>query len=291
LHGDDTVKTIKYFSSLLVLALALIAGWWLWNYYMQSAWTRDGKVRAEQVSITPQVSGTITHLQIKDNQFVHAGDVLFHIDETPYHIAILNAEAQLAKSQSDLAKANNEANRRRHLSKNYISAEELDTANINVKAMQASVAVAEATLKQAQWQLTQTVVKAPVDGWVTNLSTRSGDYATTGQPVFALVDSHSFYVVGYFEETKLRHIREGAPAQIVLYSGSMRLQGHVSSIGRAIYDQSVETDSGLVPDVKPNIPWVRLAQRIPVRIAFDALPTDLTLVSGTTCTVSIGSAR
>ncbi len=285
------MKTIKYFSSLLVLVLALIAGWWLWNYYMQSPWTRDGKVRAEQVSVTPQVSGTITRLLVKDNQFVHAGEVLFSVDETPYHIAVLNAEAQLAKSQSDLAKANNEANRRRHLSRNYISAEDLDTANINVKAMQASVAVAEATLKQAQWQLTQTVVKAPVDGWVTNLSTRPGDYATTGQPVFALVDSHSFYVVGYFEETKLRHIREGAPAQIVLYSGSRTLQGHVSSIGRAIYDQSVETDSGLVPDVKPNIPWVRLAQRIPVRIAFDQLPRDLTLVSGTTCTVSVGTAR
>ena len=258
---------------------------------MHSPWTRDGKVRAEQVSVTPQVSGTITTLHIKDNQFVHAGEVLFRIDETPFHIAVLNAEAQLAKAQSDLAKANNEANRRRHLSRNYISAEDLDTANINVKAMQANVAVAEATLKQAQWQLTQTVVKAPVDGWVTNLSTRVGDYATTGQPVFALVDSHSFYVVGYFEETKLRHIREGAPAQIVLYSSSQKLQGHVSSIGRAIYDQSVETDSGLVPDVKPNIPWVRLAQRIPVRISFDKLPPDLTLVSGTTCTVSVGTAR
>lgn len=285
------MKTIKYFSSLLVLAVAIIAGWWLWNYYMQSPWTRDGKVRAEQVSVTPQVSGTITTLHVKDNQFVHAGEVLFRIDETPFHIAVLNAEAQLAKAQSDLAKANNEANRRRHLSRNYISAEDLDTANINVKAMQANVAVAEATLKQAQWQLTQTVVKAPVDGWVTNLSTRVGDYATTGQPVFALVDSHSFYVVGYFEETKLRHIREGAPAQIVLYSSSQTLQGHVSSIGRAIYDQSVETDSGLVPDVKPNIPWVRLAQRIPVRISFDKLPSDLTLVSGTTCTVSVGTAR
>ncbi|WP_210406706.1 HlyD family secretion protein [Leclercia sp. W6] len=285
------MKTIKYFSSLLLLAVAIIAGWWLWNYYMHSPWTRDGKVRAEQVSVTPQVSGTITTLHIKDNQFVHAGEVLFRIDETPFHIAVLNAEAQLAKAQSDLAKANNEANRRRHLSRNYISAEDLDTANINVKAMQANVAVAEATLKQAQWQLTQTVVKAPVDGWVTNLSTRVGDYATTGQPVFALVDSHSFYVVGYFEETKLRHIREGAPAQIVLYSSSQKLQGHVSSIGRAIYDQSVETDSGLVPDVKPNIPWVRLAQRIPVRISFDKLPPDLTLVSGTTCTVSVGTAR
>lgn len=284
-----SLKTLKYFSSLLVLALALVAGWWLWNFYMQSPWTRDGKVRAEQVSITPQVSGSITSLLVKDNQRVKAGDVLFRIDETPFHIAVLNAQAQLAKAQSDLAKANNEANRRRHLPQNFISAEDLDTANINVKAMQASLEVAEATLKQAQWQFTQTVVKAPVDGWVTNLSTREGNYATQGQPVFALVDSHSFYVVGYFEETKLRHIQEGAPAQITLYSGSTRLQGHVSSIGRAIYDQSVETDSGLVPDIKPNVPWVRLAQRVPVRVEFDKLPADITLVSGTTCTVSIGT--
>lgn len=285
------LKTLKYFSSIAVLALALIAGWWLWNYYMQSPWTRDGKIRAEQVSVTPQVSGIITQLKVKDNQFVHRGDVLFHIDETPYHIAVLNAQAQRAKAQSDLAKANNEANRRRHLSQKYISAEDLDTANINVKAMQASVEVAEATLKQAEWQLSQTVVKAPVDGWITSLSTRTGDYATTGQPLFALVDSHSFYVVGYFEETKLRHIRAGAPAQITLYSDGIKLQGHVGSVGRAIYDQSVETDSGLVPDVKPNIPWVRLAQRVPVRIEFDALPADLTLVSGTTCSVSVGRRR
>ncbi|XWJ89464.1 efflux RND transporter periplasmic adaptor subunit [Phytobacter ursingii] len=285
------LTSLKYFSTLLVLAVALAAGWWLWNFYMQAPWTRDGKVRAEQVSITPQVSGSITELNIKDNQLVKAGDILFRIDETPYKIAVLNAQAQLARAQTDLSKANNEANRRRHLSKNYISAEDLDTANINVKAMQASVNAAEAALEQAQWQLSQTQVKAPVDGWITNLSTRTGNYASAGQPLFALVDSHSFYVVGYFEETKLRHIREGAAAQIVLYSGNVTLQGHVSSIGRAIYDQSVETDSGLVADIKPNVPWVRLAQRVPVRIQFDALPADVTLVSGTTCTVSIGGAK
>ncbi len=285
------LKSLKYFSTLLVLAVALAAGWWLWNFYMQAPWTRDGKVRAEQVSITPQVSGSITELNIKDNQLVKAGDILFRIDETPYKIAVLNAQAQLARAQTDLSKANNEANRRRHLSKSYISAEDLDTANINVKAMQASVNAAEAALEQAQWQLSQTQVKAPVDGWITNLSTRTGNYASAGQPLFALVDSHSFYVVGYFEETKLRHIREGAAAQIVLYSGNITLQGHVSSIGRAIYDQSVETDSGLVADIKPNVPWVRLAQRVPVRIQFDALPADVTLVSGTTCTISIGGAK
>ncbi len=284
-----SMKTLKYFSTLLVLTLAVVAGWWMWNFYMQSPWTRDGKIRAEQVSVTPQVSGTISSLLVKDNQRVKQGEVLFRIDDTPFRIAVLNAQAQLAKAQSDLAKANNEATRRRHLSRNYISAEDLDTANLNVKAMQANLEVAQATLKRAEWELSQTVVKAPVDGWITNLSTRTGNYASTGQPLFALVDSHSFYVIGYFEETKLRHIRVGAPAQITLYSNSQKLQGHVSSIGRAIYDQSVETDSGLVPDIKPNVPWVRLAQRVPVRFTFDSLPTDITLVSGTTCTVSIGT--
>lgn len=149
--------------------------------------------------------------------------------------------------------------------------------------------MAQATLDHAQWQLTQTEIKAPVDGWVTNLSTRVGDYAAVGHPVFALVDSRSFYVVGYFEETKLRNIPPGDSAQIILYSSKQKLQGHVSSIGRAIVDQSVESGGDLVANIKPNIPWVRLAQRVPVRIEFDHLPPDTILVSGTTCTVAIGA--
>jgi RND family efflux transporter MFP subunit len=282
------IKKLKYFSTLLIAAIALVIVWLVWNYYMQSPWTRDGKVRAEQVSITPQVSGSIQAINIKDNQLVKAGDVLFRIDDTPYNIAVLNAQAELAKAQTDLVKANHEATRRRNLPQNYISAEDLDTANVTVKAASASVDAAQASLEHARWQLAQTVVKAPVDGWVTNLSTRVGSYATEGQPVFALVDSHSFYVIGYFEETKLRHIRAGDSADIILYNNNQTLRGHVSSIGRAIYDQSVESDSGLVADIKPNIPWVRLAQRVPVRIEFDQLPPDITLVSGTTCTVAIG---
>lgn len=281
------IKTVKYFSTLLVFAAAILAGWWLWNYYMQSPWTRDGKVRAERVDIAPQVGGTITALNVRDNQFVKAGTPLFSIDPAPFKIAILNAQAQLAHAESDLAKAQNEANRRQHLPHNYISAEELDSATINVKAMQAAVNVAKAALEQANWQLSQTRVAAPVDGWVTNLSVRVGNYASTGQPVFALIDSHSFYVVGYFEETKLRHITPGAPARIKLLSNDVPLAGRVESIGRAIYDQSVETDSGLVPDVKPNVPWVRLAQRVPVRFVLDNLPENAMLVSGTTCTIAI----
>ena len=297
------MKKLKYLSTLLVAALAIIAAWLVWNYYTQSPWTRDGKVRAEQVGVTPQVSGSILQLNVRDNQLVKAGDVLFRIDDTPYKIALLNARAQLAKAIAEVARAQAEqknaasdASRRRHLSQNFISAEDLENANTalntattNLEAAKAVVGVAQATLDHAQWQLTQTEIKAPVDGWVTNLSTRVGDYAAVGHPVFALVDSRSFYVVGYFEETKLRTIRPGDSAQIILYSSKQKLQGHVSSIGRAIVDQSVESGGDLVANIKPNIPWVRLAQRVPVRIEFDHLPPDTILVSGTTCTVAIGA--
>ncbi|MCF6691626.1 efflux RND transporter periplasmic adaptor subunit [Raoultella terrigena] len=296
------MKKLKYFSTLLIAALAIIAAWLVWNYYTQSPWTRDGKVRAEQVGITPQVSGSILQLNVRDNQLVKAGDVLFKIDDTPYRIALLDAQAQLAKTRADLAKARveqskaaSDAARRRNLSRNVISAEDLEsagtalsTANAVLEAAKAVTGVAQASLEHAQWQLSQTVIKAPVDGWVTNLSTRVGDYASVGRPLFALVDSHSFYVIGYFEETKLRHIRAGDSAEVILYSSKQKLQGHVSSIGRAIVDQSVESGTGLVADIKPNIPWVRLAQRVPVRIELSGLPPEITLISGTTCTVSIG---
>lgn len=296
------MKKLKYFSTLLIVVLAIIAAWLVWNYYTQSPWTRDGKVRAEQVGITPQVSGSILQLNVRDNQLVKAGDVLFTIDDTPYRIALLNAQAQLAKTRAELAKAKvaqskaaSDAARRRDLSRNVISAEDLEsagtassTANAVLEAAKAVTGVAQASLEHAQWQLSQTVIKAPVDGWVTNLSTRVGDYASVGRPLFALVDSHSFYVIGYFEETKLRHIRAGDSAEVILYSSKQKLQGHVSSIGRAIVDQSVESGAGLVADIKPNIPWVRLAQRVPVRIELSGLPPEITLISGTTCTVSIG---
>lgn len=280
-------NAVKYFSTLIVFALALLAGGWLWNYYMQSPWTRDGKVRAELVDITPQVSGRITQLKVKDNQFVHQGQQLLTLDPVPWQIALDNAAAQLSKAQADLAKAQHEFNRRSSLPRNIISAEDLDAARLSAGAAAASTKAAQAEWERARWNLQQTTLTAPTDGWITNLTLRPGNYATAGSPLFALVDSHSYYVMGYFEETKLRHIHPGAAAQVVLYSNGMRLQGQVDSIGRAIYDQSIETDSGLVPDIKPNVPWVRLAQRVPVRIRLDPLPADADLVAGTSCTITI----
>ncbi len=183
---------------------------------------------------------------------MHKGETLLTLDTVPWQIALDNAEAQLAKAQAELAKAQHESRRRASLPRNVISAEDLDAARLNSESMAASARAAQAASDQARWNLQQTTVVAPADGWITNLTLRTGDYATAGTPLFALVDSHSYYVMGYFEETKLRHIRPGAPAQIVLYSNGARLQGEVESIGRAIYDQSI--DSGLVPDIKPNVP-------------------------------------
>ncbi|NMC23354.1 MAG: HlyD family secretion protein, partial [Serratia sp.] len=274
-------KTLKYFSTVLVFAVAICAGWWMWNYYMQSPWTRDGKVRAEIVDITPEVSGRIIDINIHDNQFVKSGDPLFSLDPVPFKIAVNNAEAELAKAAADLAKANQEAARRRGLGTNVISAESLDESNISARAMQAAYQAAQSSLEQAQWNLSKTNIVAPTDGYITNLQTRKGNYATTGTPLVGLVDIHSFYVLGYFEETKLKNIREGALADITLFNGNIPLKGQVESIGRAIYDQSQDASDDLLMNVKPNVPWVRLAQRVPVRIKLQVVPEHTVLVAGT----------
>ncbi|MBT0716916.1 HlyD family secretion protein [Rosenbergiella epipactidis] len=280
-------NALRYFSTLFTFAIAVLAAWWMWNYYMQSPWTRDGKVHAEMVKVASEVEGRLIELPVTDNQFVHKGDLLLSLDPRPYQIALENAQAQLAKSEADSRKAEHESTRRAQLSTNIISAEDQDSYRQSASAMKASMLAAKANVDQAEWNLSQTKIVAPVDGWVTNFHLRKGDYINTGSALFALVDSHSFYVVGYFEETKLRHIRPGLPATLTLYSDNAALKGRVESIGRAISDQSVDSDSSLVPDVKPTVPWVRLAQRVPVRIALTNLPQQQLLVAGTTCTIVI----
>lgn len=165
-------QSLKYFSSVIVFALALCAGWWMWNYYMQSPWTRDGKVRAELVSITPEVSGQLVKILVHDNQLVSSGSLLFVIDPQPYQLALDNAQAALERAQAELAKANHEAERRRNLPKNTISGEDLDIANLSANSMKAAYQGALANLEQAKWNLSKTRIYAPANGYITNLQTR-----------------------------------------------------------------------------------------------------------------------
>ncbi len=272
-----------------MFAVAICAAWWMWNYYMQSPWTRDGKIRADVVDIASNVNGVVVNLPVDDNQFVKKGDLLMEIDPVPFKIEIEEAKASLATAEASLEKANNEYQRRRNMRSNVISKEELDEARIATNSAQAQLKSAQAALEKANWKLSQTRVYAPVDGYISHLKAREGRYALLGVAMIGLIDANSFYVQGYFEETKLKHIQEGYKADITLYSNQQKLSGVVESIGRGIVDQSEGTSSELLSNIQPNVPWVRLAQRIPVRIKLTNLPDDLRLIAGTTCTISVYS--
>lgn len=152
----------------------------------------------------------------------------------------------------------------------------------------AAVEQAQAALATAALNLERTQVRAPVDGYVTNLEVRHGDYASAGSARLAVIDSRSFWVYGYFEETKLPKLQVGAAARVELMSGVI-LRGEIESIARGITDGDSPTGTDLLANVNPTYNWVRLAQRIPVRIKLDpnSIPEGTVLANGMTATVVI----
>lgn len=301
--------------TLAVLALAVVLGWFAWDYYTRAPWTRDARVRADVVTLSAEVAGRIIELPVHDNQFVRQGDLLLQIDPARYELAVLHAaravevaraalgqsQAAIVANEAQLKQRRSEEQRRRKLqSLSAISAEEWEKAGTDVAVAQAdllreqsnlglaqaNVQLAEATLQQARLDLERTRVSAPVSGYVTNLLTRQGDYAQPGMPLLALVDSASFHVSGYFEETKLPKIKVGSRARIALMSGEV-LDGTVESIAYAITDRENQPGNRLLANVNPSYTWVKLAQRIPVRLRLERSADAPPLRAGTTATVTI----
>ncbi|BCR25446.1 efflux RND transporter periplasmic adaptor subunit [Aquipseudomonas alcaligenes] len=273
--------------TLAVVLLALLAGWWLWHFYMIAPWTRDARVRADVVTIAPDVSGWVVELKVRDNQQVKAGDLLMSIDRERYQAALDKARALAETRRQQLNLRQHEASRRVHLGPQAISAELRENAQINAEIARAEFQQAEAEVKLAELNLARSEVRAPRAGQITNLHLAQGNYVQAGQAVMALVADDSFYVQAYFEETKLPGIRVGAPAEVILMSGSEPLQGKVQSISRGITDRNAAAGAQLLADVEPTFNWVRLAQRIPVRIELDELPKELLLSAGMTASVRV----
>jgi len=273
--------------TLAVVLLALLAGWWLWHFYMIAPWTRDARVRADVVTIAPDVSGWVVELKVRDNQQVKAGDLLMSIDRERYQAALDKARALAETRRQQLNLRQHEASRRVHLGPQAISAELRENAQINAEIARAEFQQAEAEVKLAELNLARSEVRAPRAGQITNLHLAQGNYVQAGQAVMALVADESFYVQAYFEETKLPGIRVGASAEVILMSGSEPLQGKVQSISRGITDRNAAADAQLLADVEPTFNWVRLAQRIPVRIELDELPKELLLSAGMTASVRV----
>ncbi|SOE67361.1 RND family efflux transporter, MFP subunit [Burkholderia sp. D7] len=279
-------KIFGIFMTALIFCAAILIGRVLWVHYMDQPWTRDGRVRADVINVAPDVSGAVVTMPVADNQFVHKGDLLMEIDPSHYKIAVEQAQATVAARQADLRMRRDDAARRADLDNEVVSKESRDNANQTASGAAANLQQAQAALDAAELNLARTKVFAPVDGYVTNLNVHRGDYATTGSAKLAIVDSHSFWVYGYFEETKLPRVRIGDKAEMQLMSGGV-LKGHVQSISRGIYDRDNPQSRELLADVNPTFNWVRLAQRVPVRIHIDEVPADVILAAGTTCTVVV----
>ena len=244
-------------------------------------------MRAYVVTMAPEVSGRIVQLPVADNQFVHKGDLLMVIDPTNYKIAVSLAEAAVQQALVNAQNAERQAKRRLQLSNLAVTVEQQQTFETSAVAAQAQYQQAVANLNQAWVNLERTEIRSPVNGWVTNLLAQLGDYANVGQNEISLVDADSFWVDGYFEETGLDRIRVGDPAEIKLMRYPQILRGHVGSIARAINVANAQPNGQGLATVNPIFTWVRLAQRVPVRIHIDQVPEDVVLSAGTTATVQI----
>jgi multidrug resistance efflux pump len=342
------IRIVPVLITLATTAVAIVLGWAMWNAYMGTPWTRDGTVRTYVVTMAPEVAGHIVELPVRDNQFVHKGDLLLVIDPTDFAIAVRLAEAavhqaqanaqnidaqitvqdaQIAASQArveqaqaavtfaqqqaarykDLAEREygtvqmaqqTASSLRENLAALKNAQADLTLAERQVASLKAQRASAEATIAQvsasrdqAKVNLERTQIRAPVDGWVTNLLAQLGDYATVGKNVIALVDANSFWVDAYFEETQLASIREGDPANVKLMGYSQVVRGEVGSLARGINVSNAKPDQQGLATVNPIFTWVRLAQRVPVRIRIKEVPDGVRLVAGLTATVEVEPRR
>lgn len=281
---------MRSLATILIVVAALLVAIWMWNHYERSPWTRDGRVRADVVRVTPDISGLVTSVAVRDNQQVKAGDLLFVLDTPRYSMALEEAEARIASAKATLAQAQREA--RRDLALGDLVAAETHEQNVAaVQTAQAALTEALSSRDAAELNLKRTKVVASVNGVVTNLDLHPGDYLGAGSQAMALIDNDSLRVEGYFEETKLPLICIGAPVTVRLMGEAQDVHGRVESIAYGINDDSRSNSGNLLPSVEPTFSWVRLAQRIPVRIRIDKVPNGLRLISGRTATVTVQPAH
>jgi multidrug resistance efflux pump len=274
----------------IAVGIAAAIGWQLWMYYLEAPWTRDGSVRADVLQVAADVSGLVSEVLVHDDQAVKKGEVLFRIDPVRFEIALRDAQASVDSKLAAAQEAEREKNRYNQLNNLSVSQEQQQKRGAVAAEAMAAYRQALASRDLAALNLSRSEVRASVNGLVTNFDMRSGDYVDAGKPLFAVIDSDSFYVVGYFEETKLPRIEIGDLARVYLIGESAVIQGHVESIAGGIADRERQGSADLLANVNPTFSWVRLAQRVPVRVALDHVPAGVRLVTGRTATVVVISA-
>lgn len=279
-------RIIRIAVTLAVVIVTALVVRWMWIRYEIEPWTRDGRLRADTVEVAADVTGLVTEVHVTDNSVVKKGQLLFVVDHARYALALAQAEAAILTQQTALTQAEKEVRRNRVLG-GLVSKESAEQTQTRAEGLRAALRLAEANRDMARLNLERTNVIASVDGAVTNVQLRPGDYATAGKPVMALIDADSLHVDGYFEETKLPYIHIGDPVTVTVMGLSRPIEGHVQSIAGGIADRERSASETLLPNVNPIFSWVRLAQRIPVRIAIDRVPEGTRLIAGRTATVTV----
>lgn len=276
----------RWSATLVVFAIAVVAALSLWNRYETRPWTRDGRVRADVVRVASDMGGLVTQVLVHDNQRVSAGQLLLVLDQPRFAAALEKADAAVSSARATLALARRESTRDNALG-NLVASETRERNAAKVDTELAALAQARAEQRVAQLNVRRTEVRATTDGIVTNLDLHAGDYLQPGAQALALIDTGSLRIEGYFEETKLGCITEGDAAVARLMGDARDVRGHVDTIAAGIADDQRSSTHNLLPAVAPTYTWVRLAQRIPVRIHIDDAPADTRLIVGRTANVTI----
>jgi RND family efflux transporter MFP subunit len=270
-----------------IVVVAVLVALVTWDQYNAGPWTRDGRIRVQVASVAPEISGKITELRIVDNQFVHKGDILYVIDPFDFDVALRTNKAVLQQKMADLSVKELQSERRRRLSDLASSTEEKQVYEGSALQAKAAVDSAQQQVREAELNLERTEVRSPVNGIVTNLLLREGDYAHQGATNVSIIDTDSYWVDGYFEETKLARLCVGDEAEAKLMGYPEPITGHIATVTLGVSVSNAAASTQGLPNVDPVYTWVRLAQRVPVRIAIDKVPPGVPLVSGLTATVTI----
>ncbi|CAQ46264.1 MULTISPECIES: biotin/lipoyl-binding protein [Stenotrophomonas] len=276
----------RWSATLVVFAIAVVAALSIWKRYEMRPWTRDGRVRADVVRVASDMGGLVTQVLVHDNQRVSAGQLLLVLDQPRFAAALEKADAAVSSARATLALARRESTRDNALG-NLVASETRERNAAKVDTELAALAQAQAEQRVAQLNVQRTEVRATTDGIVTNLDLHAGDYLQPGAQALALIDTRSLRIEGYFEETKLGCITEGDAAVARLMGDDHDVRGHVDTIAAGIADDQRSSTHNLLPAVAPTYTWVRLAQRIPVRIRIDDAPPDTRLIVGRTASVTI----
>jgi multidrug resistance efflux pump len=288
--GDFLVRLARRLATFAIALVAFLIAVLTWQHYVTAPWTRDGTVRVQVANVAPQVSGQINDIRVVDNQFVHKGDVLYTIETFDFEVAQLTGVATARQRAADLQVKQVESERRQHLTNLATTAEEQQVYAGNAVQAKAALDAAQQQLAQAEINLKRTRVLSPVNGYVTNLLMRVGDFAHAGTSNISVIDTDSFWIDGYFEETKMARICVGDRAEAKLMGYAQPIVGHVGTVTRGISASNAAAGTQGLPNVDPVYTWVRLAQRVPVRVAIDTVPQGVPLVSGMTATVTMRPA-